>query len=109
MQKRDFDIEILINDDASTDNTADIIREYEKRYPDIIKPIYHQSNMYSKGVTNPSGRYNFPRAAEEIIDKKSHYPTASLLLRTKYMMRTVSTDFAVRLRRQRGGSDFLHM
>ena len=26
-QKRNFDIEILINDDASTDNTADIIRE----------------------------------------------------------------------------------
>ena len=148
-QKRNFDIEILINDDASTDDTADIIREYEKKYPDIIKPLFHEENMYSKGVTNPSGVYNFPRAsgkyiamcegddywcdenklqmqvdymekndnisfcfhaakienldatfspnlikpyensgiinAAEVINKKVHYPTASLLLRTKYM------------------------
>ena len=54
-QKRNYDIEILINDDASTDNTADIIREYEKRYPNIIKPLFHEENMYSQGVTNPSG------------------------------------------------------
>jgi glycosyltransferase involved in cell wall biosynthesis len=29
MQKTDFPIEALIHDDASTDGTADIIREYE--------------------------------------------------------------------------------
>ena len=66
-QKRNFDIEILINDDASTDDTADIIREYEKQYPDIIKPLFHEENMYSQGVTNPSGKYNFPRASGEYI------------------------------------------
>jgi len=43
VQKRNFDIEILINDDASTDDTADIIREYEKKYPDIIKPLLRTS------------------------------------------------------------------
>jgi glycosyltransferase involved in cell wall biosynthesis len=40
MQKTNFKYEVLINDDASTDNTAQIIREYEKKYPEIIKPIY---------------------------------------------------------------------
>ena len=40
MQKTNFPFEILIHDDASTDGTADIIREYEAKYPDIIKPIY---------------------------------------------------------------------
>lgn len=50
MQKTTFPIEILIHDDASTDNTADIIREYEKKYPTIIKPIYQVENQYSKGV-----------------------------------------------------------
>ena len=39
-QKTDFPFEVLVHDDASTDNTADIIREYEEKYPDIIKPIY---------------------------------------------------------------------
>lgn len=50
MQKTNFKYEVLINDDASTDNTAEIIKEYELKYPDIIKPIYQTENQYSKGV-----------------------------------------------------------
>ena len=44
-QKTNFKYEVLIHDDASTDKTADIIREYEAKYPDIIKPIYHTENQ----------------------------------------------------------------
>lgn len=50
MQETDFPFEILIHDDASTDRTAEIIKEYVKKYPDIIKPIYQADNQYSKGV-----------------------------------------------------------
>ena len=50
MQKTDFKFEVLVHDDASTDNTADIIREFEEKYPDIIKPIYQTENQYSKDV-----------------------------------------------------------
>ncbi|MGE7689367.1 glycosyltransferase family 2 protein [Lysinibacillus sp. NPDC097214] len=64
MQITNFKFEILIHDDASTDRTADIIREYEKRYPDLIKPIYQVENQYSKGVSvdtfnieRPLGKY----------------------------------------------------
>ncbi|MBO4403874.1 MAG: glycosyltransferase, partial [Treponema sp.] len=39
-QKTDFPFEIVVHDDASQDNTADIIREYESRYPKIIKALY---------------------------------------------------------------------
>jgi glycosyltransferase involved in cell wall biosynthesis len=49
MQETDFPLEIIVHDDASTDATADIIREYERKYPDIIKPIYQTENQYSKG------------------------------------------------------------
>ena len=31
MQKTNFKYEVLIHDDASTDGTADIIREYERK------------------------------------------------------------------------------
>jgi len=51
MQKTSFAFEVLIHDDASTDGTAEIIREYEKKYPDIIKPIYQTENQYSKHVS----------------------------------------------------------
>lgn len=49
MQKTNFKFEVLIHDDASTDNTAKIIREYEAKYPEIIKPIYQTENQLSQG------------------------------------------------------------
>ena len=66
MQETDFPFEVLIHDDASTDGTADIIREYEKKYPGIIKPIYQTENQYSKGV-KISTTYNYPRAQGKYI------------------------------------------
>lgn len=49
MQKTAFPFLVLVIDDCSTDGTADIIREYESRYPDIIKGIYLSENHYSQG------------------------------------------------------------
>lgn len=46
-QEVDFPFEVVVHDDASTDGSADIIREYERNYPDIIKPIYQKVNQHS--------------------------------------------------------------
>ena len=64
-QKTDFPFEILVHDDASPDRTADIIREYEAKYPELIKPIYQTENKYwtHDGV----GIYQYPRAKGEFI------------------------------------------
>lgn len=50
MQKTDFNFEILIHDDASTDQTAEVIKQYERKYPDLIKPIYQTENQFSNGI-----------------------------------------------------------
>lgn len=66
MQQTNFLFEVLIHDDASTDETTDIIREYERKYPDIIYPIYQTVNQYSQGI-KVSATYNFPRARGKYI------------------------------------------
>lgn len=49
MQKTNFEFEVIVHDDASTDGTADIIRNYAEKYPDIIKPVLQSENQYSQG------------------------------------------------------------
>ena len=66
MQKTTFPIEVIIHDDASTDSTSDIIREYEKQYPQLIKSIYQQENQYSKGK-KISSSFVWPKARGKYI------------------------------------------
>lgn len=47
-QKTSFPIEIIVHDDASTDGTADIIREYEREHPDLFRCVYRTENIYQK-------------------------------------------------------------
>ena len=48
MQKTNFRFEAIVHDDASTDGSAAIIKEFAEKYPDIIKPILETENQYSK-------------------------------------------------------------
>ena len=49
-QQAPWRFEVLVHDDASTDGTAEIVREYESRYPDLIRGIYQTRNQFSRGV-----------------------------------------------------------
>ncbi len=49
-QHIDIPYKIIIHDDASTDGTKEIIKEYANKYPDILMPIYQQENKYSQGI-----------------------------------------------------------
>jgi len=68
MQKTSFPIEILIHDDASTDGTAEIVKEYAEKHPDLIIPILQKENQHSMGV-KISSTYLYPIARGKYIAK----------------------------------------
>ncbi len=49
MQQTDFPIEILVHDDASTDSTASIVRDFVARYPSRIQAVLRTENQYQHG------------------------------------------------------------
>ncbi|HEY4963522.1 MAG TPA: glycosyltransferase [Candidatus Saccharimonadales bacterium] len=62
MQKTNFPFEVIISDDRSTDDTRTIITEYAQKYPDIIKPIFHNKNLgslnnYLDNFKRATGKY----------------------------------------------------
>jgi len=44
-QEANFDFEVIIGDDCSTDGTRSIVMEFAEKYPDVVKPIYHTINV----------------------------------------------------------------
>lgn len=65
-QKTNFAFEIVIHDDKSTDGTMQVIEEYEKKFPDLIKPLYESENQVSQGI-DPFLRYCLPAAQGKYI------------------------------------------
>ena len=53
MQKTDFEFELVIGEDASTDKTREICFEYQKRYPDKIRVLWWHENLGKVG--HPAG------------------------------------------------------
>lgn len=66
-QKTTFPYEIIIHDDASTDNTAKIIKYYSEKYPGLIKAIYQDENQFSKGNNKLLASTIIPYANGEFI------------------------------------------
>jgi glycosyltransferase involved in cell wall biosynthesis len=64
-QQTSFPFEILVHEDASTDSTARIVKEYETKYPDLFRCVYQTENQFQKQNTLISilfpmsrGKYN---------------------------------------------------
>lgn len=47
-QQTDFIYKVIVYDDASTDGTSDIVKEYEERYPQLIHAIIAKENTYHR-------------------------------------------------------------
>ncbi|MFF5993402.1 glycosyltransferase [Lysinibacillus sp. KU-BSD001] len=123
MQKTNFKFEILIHDDASTDRTADIIREYEKQHPDIIKPIYQTVNQYSAGqsisrinLERAQGKYiaicegddywTDPYKLQKQADYMESHPECSLCVHGGYVVNASDKTFISKIRANKGNKVF---
>lgn len=51
-QKTDFEYELVIGEDASTDQTREICFEYQRRYPEKIRVLWSETNLYVNGGGN---------------------------------------------------------
>lgn len=64
-QETDFDYEIIIGEDCSTDNTRRIVKDYADKYPDCIVPVLSEKNIGSR----PNAHRTWKRARGEYLAK----------------------------------------
>ena len=84
-QEYDGDIEILVGDDCSTDNTRNIIMKLTDLYPNIIKPMYNErnaglsQNLYNQIVRCTGGVIAYLDGDDWWIDKNKLKKQVSIL------------------------------
>ncbi len=79
------EVEILVVDDGSTDGTAGIADEYERRYPGIVRALHQENGGHGgavmTGLRNASGRYFKVVDSDDWVDEEA-YPKALEALRS---------------------------
>ncbi|MCR5354939.1 MAG: glycosyltransferase [Lachnospiraceae bacterium] len=107
------DIEIIIVDDGSTDNTAQIAEEYANKYPDIIKVVHQENGGHGQavntGLQNATGVYFKVIDSDDWVDLDAYMQVMETLRRfikdntlvdmllTNYVYEKVSTGHQRRM------------
>ena len=70
------DVEILIVDDGSTDNTAAIADEYARKYPTIVRAIHQENGGHGEavnaGIRNATGLYFKVVDSDDWVDEEAY-------------------------------------
>lgn len=69
------DVEILVVNDGSSDNTGQIANDYEKQYPDIVKAIHQPNGGHGAGINTglryATGKYFKVVDSDDWVDEKA--------------------------------------
>ena len=84
MQKTTFPMEIIVHDDASTDHTADILREYYEKRPDLFHVIIERENQYSQHKSIAAPLYEMAQGKYIAICEGDDYWTDPLKLQKQF-------------------------
>ena len=97
IQQTNFLFEIIVHDDASTDDTAKIIREYELKYPHLFNNIYQIENHFTKPDVNIWLDIVFPLARGKYIAicEGDDYWTDPLKLQKQFDFLEANLDFGL--------------
>lgn len=92
-QRVDFEYEVLVSEDLSTDRTRDIVNEYQTRYPDRIRLLLSERNLRSnevvaRGIRAARGDYvalldgddywTSPLKLKKQVDFLDHHPDCAI-------------------------------
>lgn len=84
-QVTDFDFEVIVGDDCSSDGTRDVILEFSRQYPNLIIPIFYKQKV--GGTQNYVATHN--RASGELV---AHIDGDDLALPGKLQAQTDCLD-----------------
>nr|WP_315217633.1 glycosyltransferase [uncultured Flavobacterium sp.] len=95
-QKTNFPFEIIVHDDASTDKTASLIREFEIKYPNLFVTIYQNENQYSK-KNGDVGKivFGFARGKYVALCEGDDYWTDPLKLQKQVDFLEANPDYSI--------------
>lgn len=94
-QKTNFLYEILVHDDASTDHTGEIVKEYEKKYPDKVVALYEEVNKYDHPEYAAKRMLSIARGKYIALCDGDDYWTDENKLQIQYNFMEAHDDFAL--------------
>lgn len=95
IQETDFPFEIIIRDDCSTDITAEIVKSYADKYPNLIKPIFETENQFSEGVRPMPVVMNASVGKYIALCDGDDYWTDPLKIQKQYDFLSKNDDYAI--------------
>ena len=106
-QKTSFPFEIVVGDDCSKDGTREVLADYARRYPEIIRPIYNEHNLgilgnYVSTLSHCKGKYlsacagddfwNDPEKLQLQVDIMEKDPEIGLVYTDVYLDSVVTNE-----------------